>query len=428
MSGIFFYSILIFILLSIFVPSIYTYAYKCFIGRVVLVLLIIYFSKHSMLLGLIFVTIIIITSYPLYEGFSADDIKAKDSLVTSNYSIKDTNKNEDVFNYFTNYYCAKDSNKNVTYPLTPDTKKLERWSNLLTNIEFETRPTPTCKDGWWKYGGECLQGCNLNSQERHPDGTCICNQEEPNKYCGPGFTCVDGRCTRIDNVSGTYETRPSPTCKDGWFPSGDECLQGCSRNDQTRHSDGTCICNQEEPNKTCGPGFSCVFDRCTRVKSGADVDSINLAYSNKSLQQVICNPDTSQYYQNYGNNIQQNIRTGSTTSPSEVDGCSANVIDENIFCGYWAAVGECSNNPAYMLNSCKASCNRVSDTTSTNNNPVYNSSKCLKDNFKNQICGSSFLRNTIPSARNVSNSYNVDDYLNQDGQWILNMNNQVCSS
>ena len=89
MSGIFFYSILIFILLSIFVPSIYTYAYKCFIGRIVLVLLIIYFSKHSMILGLIFVTIIIFTSYTLYEGFSLGDVLSKNLVVTSNYSIKE---------------------------------------------------------------------------------------------------------------------------------------------------------------------------------------------------------------------------------------------------------------------------------------------------------------------------------------------------
>lgn len=77
MSGIFFYSILIFILLSIFVPSIYTYAYKCFTGRIVLVLLIVYFSKHNIILGLVFVAIIIVTSIPLYEGFLPQDILAK---------------------------------------------------------------------------------------------------------------------------------------------------------------------------------------------------------------------------------------------------------------------------------------------------------------------------------------------------------------
>ena len=112
MTGIFFYSILIFILLSIFVPSIYNYAYSCFIGRIVLVLLIVYFSKHNILLGLVFVAIIIVTSMPLYEGFSSNgffpkNFLAKNLLVTSNTSIKDTTNNAEVFNYFTNYYCAK---------------------------------------------------------------------------------------------------------------------------------------------------------------------------------------------------------------------------------------------------------------------------------------------------------------------------------
>ena len=295
MSGIFFYSILIIILLSIFVPSIYTYAYKCFIGRVVLVLLIIYFSKHSMLLGLIFVTIIIITSMPLYEGFSGDDIQAKHLLVTSNYSIKDKNNNQEVFNYFTNYYCAKDSNGNVTYPLAPNKDKYNRWYDIFKS-------------------------------------------------------------------------------------------------------------------------------------NSSDNDSKNVTSTNIMLQSAICNPDTSQYYQNYGNNFQQNIRTGSTTSPAEIDGCTAKAIDENDYCSYWAAIGECSRNPGYMLYRCKASCNRYSGTTSTDTNHVYNFPKCLKGNFKTQLCGNNFIQNVLSSAKNVSDSYNVDDYLNQDGQWMLNMNNQVCSS
>jgi len=124
MTGIFFYSILIFILLSIFVPSIYNYAYSCFMGRVVLVLLIIYFSKHSILLGLLFVAIIIITSMPLYEGFFPKDILAKNLLVTSNTSIKDTTSNREVFDYLKKYYCAKNSS-------SPNQDKLKRWNDII---------------------------------------------------------------------------------------------------------------------------------------------------------------------------------------------------------------------------------------------------------------------------------------------------------
>ena len=126
MSGIFFYSILIFILLSIFVPSIYTYAYKCFIGRIVLVLLIVYFSKHNIILGLVFVAIIIVTSMPLYEGFLPQDMLAKNLLVTSNTSIKDKTNNQQVFDYLKKYYCAKDSS-------SPNQDKLKRWKDILNS-------------------------------------------------------------------------------------------------------------------------------------------------------------------------------------------------------------------------------------------------------------------------------------------------------
>lgn len=138
MTGIFFYSILIFILLSIFVPSIYNYAYSCFMGRVVLVLLIIYFSKHSILLGLLFVAIIIITSMPLYEGFSLEnkDILAKNLLVTSNTSIKDTTSNREVFDYLKKYYCAKNSSGNM---VGPNQDKLKRWNDVKISGDKDSR-------------------------------------------------------------------------------------------------------------------------------------------------------------------------------------------------------------------------------------------------------------------------------------------------
>ncbi len=305
MSGIFFYSILIFILLSIFAPSIYNYAYKCFIGRIVLVLLIIYFSKHSIILGLIFVTIIIFTSYPLYEGLSSsssspgddyqgEDILATQSLVTSNYSIKDKTNKQQVFNYFTKYYCDKDSNGNVRYPLRPNQIKYKRWYDIFKN-------------------------------------------------------------------------------------------------------------------------------------QASDTDSKNITSTNIMLQNAICNPDTSRYYSNYGANFQSAVNTGNTNF-LDLNGCSTNVIDENMFCGYWAAVGECSRNPGYMLTRCKASCNRVSGSPTDKINQVYNFPICFQDNFKSQICNSKFIQDLIPSARNTSKNPDVDPYLNQDGQWVLNMYQQVCAT
>jgi hypothetical protein len=217
MSGIFFYSILIFILLSIFVPSIYAYAYKCFIGRVVLVLLIIYFSKHSMILGLIFVTIIIITSYPLYEGFasfgfSPDSALAKNLIVTSNYSIKDKTSKDDVFNYFTKYYCNTDSNGRKTI----NTEKSERWGGILKKINPPADKDSSnlasnnlilqrqiCTDT-----GEYYQNYNNNWNSAYPNGYssvtsgvnpntidgCATNYIDQNRYCG--YWAYIGECSR----------------------------------------------------------------------------------------------------------------------------------------------------------------------------------------------------------------------------------------
>ena len=289
MTGIFFYSILIFILLSIFAPSIYKYAYSCFIGRIVLVLLIIYFSKHSIILGLVFVAIIIMTSMPLYEGFLA-----KDSLVTSNYSIDDITNNQEVFNYFTNYYCAKDSNGNVATPLGPDTDKLNRWNDILSN------------------------------------------------------------------------------------PSSDN-------------------------------------------------DSLNLAISNKILQQEMCSPSTSQYYQNYNNNWSATYNPNSANQ-SSISGCSTTFIDKNYWCGYWADIGQCSANPNYMLYSCAKSCNNVSGNTATGDNYVFNMPQCLPASIQTGICNDASIGDLVSSAQSISNNPNSNSYLQQDGQWMQNMYSQLCTT
>lgn len=254
MTGIFFYSILIFILLSVFVPSIYKYAYSCFIGRIVLVLLIIYFSKHNIILGLVFITIIIIASMPLYEGFFPQDTHtlAKNMLVTSNTSIKDKTNNQQVFDYFTKYYCAKGST-----PSSPNPDKLQRWNYILK--------------------------------------------------------------------------------------SGD-----------------------------------------------SDSDSKDIALANTMLQAAVCSTDTSKYYQNYNNNWRLAYPIGfnplySNFNPSSISGCSYN-----------------------------------------GSNHVLNTSSCLSENMKSRVCNDESIRNIIPTAQNVSNNHKLDPYLQQDGQWMLNMYSQLC--
>jgi hypothetical protein len=61
---------------------------------------------------------------PLYEGFSSKDILAKNYLVTSNTSIKDTTSNREVSTYLKKYYCAKNSS-------SPNQDKLKRWNDII---------------------------------------------------------------------------------------------------------------------------------------------------------------------------------------------------------------------------------------------------------------------------------------------------------
>ena len=46
--------------------------YTTFIGRVIIILLIAYFSKVNFYVALAFITLIIIKSIPIYEGFSCE--------------------------------------------------------------------------------------------------------------------------------------------------------------------------------------------------------------------------------------------------------------------------------------------------------------------------------------------------------------------
>ena len=70
MNTLIFYNILLFALLCVFIPSVYNYMYNSITGRILILILIAYFSKVNFYLALVFITIIIIKSANIYEGFS----------------------------------------------------------------------------------------------------------------------------------------------------------------------------------------------------------------------------------------------------------------------------------------------------------------------------------------------------------------------
>lgn len=71
MNTLIFYNSLLLALLCVFIPSVYNYMYSSFIGRIVILLIIAYFSKVNFYLALVFITIIIIKSANIYEGFTS---------------------------------------------------------------------------------------------------------------------------------------------------------------------------------------------------------------------------------------------------------------------------------------------------------------------------------------------------------------------
>ena len=77
--------------------------------------------------------------------------------------------------------------------------------------------------------------------------------------------------TSTNNITISFknpEKRPVPPCPQGWYQSGNQCLQICKLNCQSRHSDGTCICNSGGCNNDCNYGtFSCLNNKCTRDAS-----------------------------------------------------------------------------------------------------------------------------------------------------------------
>lgn len=70
MNTLIFYNILLFALLCFFIPSVYDYMYNSITGRIIILILIAYFSKVNFYLALVFITIIIIKSANIYEGFA----------------------------------------------------------------------------------------------------------------------------------------------------------------------------------------------------------------------------------------------------------------------------------------------------------------------------------------------------------------------
>lgn len=61
----------------------------------------------------------------------------------------------------------------------------------------------------------------------------------------------------------SYIISATSPCPNGWWQNGNECLQICSNNSQTRNFYGSCICDEGGDNQDCDPHFKCSANICT---------------------------------------------------------------------------------------------------------------------------------------------------------------------
>jgi hypothetical protein len=211
-----FYNILLFFLICMFIPSLYNYMYNNFIGRIVLILLIIYFSKINFYLGLIFITIIIILSSSLYEGFTS----GQNAIITTTNTVpedKKTNPNR-VFDYFRNFYCDP-SNKN-----TPNASLMNQWNNLA-NTSKDSNVVAVAKKNIENANMIC-SASNISIPDKHLEWNTD-NAKIQNKCMG-GWKYIGGACY------GPPGAMCSPYYWDGmrsYTPGGlSEWMSGCRAN------------------------------------------------------------------------------------------------------------------------------------------------------------------------------------------------------
>lgn len=177
-----FYNILLICLLCVFIPSVYKYMYNHFIGRIIIILLIIYSSKLNFYIGLVFITIIIIMSSSLYEGFNS----GQNGIKTINYSVEEINKKDPqkVFDYFRDFYCSP-TDKNI-----PNQSLINQWNNLINTSNDSNIITIAKKN--IEIANNICSASNITYPDKDLEWS-IENAKIQNKCMG-GWSYINGNC------------------------------------------------------------------------------------------------------------------------------------------------------------------------------------------------------------------------------------------
>jgi hypothetical protein len=375
---------------------------------------------------------------PLYEGMSTENILAKDMLVTSNTSIKDIKKNQEVFDYFAKYYCEKGST-------LPNKDKLKRWNDILKSSDSDSDSKDIASENIRLQHSICsashTPGGALSQQSIIPffklEDAAGINQGKYNNISFNKFGLNSNlnnwtitiifsaihNSSKWQGIIGNIYNPQIPGHKDGWgfwispynylhFRIGDTWAQDFTSLGQILQKTpykiivsfnnnvykikliriiddaNNTITISNKPKLTTYKGSICLGGRWQSLRTEELFDG-NITYvdfMSPNLQQQA--PDNSQYYKNYNDNwyeVYANSNNFVNVDPHSISGCSYK---------------------------------------STNH--VLNTPGCLSENIKSRFCKDESITSIIPAAQNVSNNPKLDPYLQQDGQWMLNMYSQLC--
>ena len=302
-NTLFFYNILLFFLICIFIPSVYNYLYNNFIGRIVLLLLIIYFSKINFYLGLIFITIIIILSSSLYEGF----IPGQYGIITTNYSVKESDRKDPqkVFDYFRDFYCSP-SNKN-----TPNQTLMNEWNNLA-NTSRDSNIVAVSKKNIENANMICSSK-NIPVPEKDLEWN-INNAKIKNKCMG-GFTYIGGSCFGLPG------TRYSPY---SWTVMKNYNLSDFNDWVSTFKVNNTdvALANAEKlrnAENSCGAGSSRIFNKPTCLLNNMDAMCSSIKSIDSQINNVLNSNSSDQSFQRHAQFL-KNTYDDYCIQPSNIPG------------------------------------------------------------------------------------------------------------
>ena len=182
--------------------------------------------------------------------------------------------NKDCLNLYT---CQQGSCQDTTKKYICE-RKGGQWNNKQTKL--------TCNNDY----EECKKWCgDGKSTEKNAWGNIPPGCIKPNQNANCWFnTNSKSQATLSKNSIKCTTNSQQCTCPKGWFYDWDGCVQGCSSNEQSRHTTGQCKCGGNAPNNKCKAehGQHCINQKCV-VPTKKWLCEKNSGEWNKPIQKTI---------------------------------------------------------------------------------------------------------------------------------------------